>query len=200
MFTGIIDDIGIILSVTEIPEGRKAKVQTNYELSTLTIGGSISCAGICHTIVNKGNDGNKNWFEIESAKETLSLTTAVSWQAGTKINLERSLKIGDELGGHLVTGHVDGTAKVIELVANNDSIYLKFSTANDLLRFIAVKGSVSLDGTSLTVNEADQSSFSVLLIPHTTKVTTWNERKIGDLVNLEVDMMARYITRLQEMS
>ena len=200
MFTGIIDDIGIILSVTEIPEGRKATVQTNYELSTLTIGGSISCAGICHTIVNKGNDGNKNWFEIESAKETLSLTTAVSWHAGTKINLERSLKIGDELGGHLVTGHVDGTAKVIELVANNDSIYLKFSTANDLLRFIAVKGSVSLDGTSLTVNEADQSSFSVLLIPHTTKVTTWNERKIGDLVNLEVDMMARYIARLQEMS
>ena len=200
MFTGIIDDIGTVLSVLDIPAGRKTRIQTKYELSTLVIGGSISCAGICHTIVEKGSEGEKNWFEIESANETLKLTTAILWEVGTRINLERSLKIGDELGGHLVSGHVDGTAEIIEYITNNDSIYLKLKASNELLKFIAVKGSVSLDGTSLTVNEANLNSFSVLLIPHTTKVTTWNERKAGDLVNLEVDIMARYIARLNEVA
>ena len=200
MFTGIVDDIGIVTSVSEIPAGRKTRMQTEFESSTLTVGGSISCAGICHTIVEKGINVGKNWFEIESASETLKLTTASLWKVGTRINLERSLKVGDELGGHLVSGHVDGTAKIIEQTSLSDSIYLKFNTTAELLKFIAVKGSVALDGTSLTVNEATQDFFSVLLIPHTTKVTTWNEKNVGDSVNLEVDMMARYIARLTEMS
>ena len=200
MFTGIVDDIGTVLSVLEIPEGLKTRIQTEFELSTLSIGGSISCAGICHTVVEKGKNEGKNWFEIESASETLNLTTASTWNVGSRLNLERSLKVGDELGGHLVSGHVDGTAKVIEQTSQSDSMYLKFTTTTELLQFIAVKGSVALDGTSLTVNEANQNSFSVLLIPHTTKVTTWNEKKVGDLVNLEVDMMARYLARLTEIS
>ncbi len=198
MFTGIVTDVGEILSVSDIPAGRRTRIATAYDPAEIEIGCSIACGGPCHTVVAKGRDTGINWFEVESASETLALTTAGDWKAGDRLNLERSLRIGDELGGHLVLGHVDGTAGIIDRQDHPDSRYLKFQTIPDLARFIPRKGSVCLDGTSLTVNEAEGPEFSVFLIPHTLEQTTWNSRDVGDRVNLEVDMMARYIARLRE--
>lgn len=198
MFTGIVTDVGEVLSICEIPAGRRARIATAYDPDGIEIGCSIACGGPCHTVVAKGSEGGKKWFEVESASETLALTTVGDWKVGDRLNLERSLKMGDELGGHLVLGHVDGTAQIIDRQDHPDSRYLKFQTVPDLARFIPRKGSVCLDGTSLTVNEAEGTEFSVFLIPHTLEQTTWDSRKIGDQVNLEVDMMARYIARLGE--
>ncbi|MEJ8474198.1 riboflavin synthase [Roseibium algae] len=201
MFTGIVTDLGEILSVDKIPAGIRTRIRTTYEPDSIDIGASIACGGPCHTVTAKGRDDAGNaWFEVESAAETLALTTASEWRAGQKLNLERSLAMGTELGGHLVLGHVDGTAKITKRVDHDDSVYFQFEASRASAPFIAKKGSVCLDGTSLTVNEADGLLFSVFLIPHTMSVTTWADRQEADLVNLEVDMMARYAARLAEFS
>lgn len=201
MFTGIVTDIGVIDLAEDIPAGRRFRILTAYDADTIDIGASIACLGVCHTVVEKGRrDDGQNWFTVESARETLRLTSADRWQQGQRLNLERSLAMGDELGGHLVLGHVDGLAEIIERVDHPDSVYFKFRADRAFTRFIPKKGSVALDGTSLTVNEAEDDTFSVFLIPHTVAVTTWGERQVGSVINLEVDMMARYVARLQEMS
>ena len=198
MFTGIITDIGRILEIIEIPAGLRTRIATTYDPAGIDIGASIACDGVCHTVTAKGVSGEENWFEIESAAETLRLTTVGRWRAGQPINLERSLRIGDELGGHIVQGHVDGTAEIIERTDHPDSVYFRFRAPAECAAFIAKKGGVALDGTSLTVNDVDGDTFSVFLIPHTLVATTWGDRGTGDLVNLEVDMMARYAARLAE--
>ncbi|WP_186389563.1 riboflavin synthase [Stappia sp. TSB10P1A] len=198
MFTGIVTDMGRIASVATIPAGLRTRIVTAYDPEGIEIGASIACDGVCHTVTARGRDGGENWFEIESAAETLRLTTVGSWTVGDRVNLERSLKIGDELGGHIVQGHVDGTAEIIERVDHPDSVFFRFRVPADCAPFIARKGGVALHGTSLTVNEVEGDTFTVFLIPHTLAVTTWGERKPGDRINLEVDMMARYAARLAE--
>jgi len=198
MFTGIVTDMGEILHVETIPAGIRTRIKTVYDPDTIDIGASIACGGPCHTVTAKGRDSDGNWFEVESASETLALTTAKDWKAGMKLNLERSLTMGAELGGHLVLGHVDGLAEITKREDHADSVYFQFRAPMELARFIAKKGSVALDGTSLTVNEAEGDLFSVFLIPHTLEVTSWSDRRAGDKVNLEVDMMARYAARLAE--
>ena len=198
MFTGIVTDVGRIESVTTIPAGLRARIATSYDSKDIAIGASIACSGVCLTATATGRTGEQDWFEVEAAAETLRLTTVGAWKPGERVNLERSLKLGDELGGHVVQGHVDGTAEILERVDHPDSVYLKFRAPAEVARFIAKKGAVALDGTSLTVNEAEGDLFSVFLIPHTLAVTTWAERKVGDLVNLEVDVMARHVARLAE--
>jgi len=198
MFTGIVTDLGEILSIEDVPSGRKTRIRTAYDTDTFDIGASISCAGVCHTVTAKANSSNGNWFDIDSAAETLALTNVSDWKTGQKLNLERSLTMGAELGGHLVLGHVDGVATIVKLVEHPESVYLQFEAPEEAAPFIAKKGSVALDGTSLTVNEVDGLLFSVFLIPHTLEVTTWSDRSVGDKVNLEVDMMARYAARLAE--
>ncbi|WP_029056845.1 riboflavin synthase [Stappia stellulata] len=198
MFTGIISDIGCIAEISRIPAGLRTRIATVYDPDGIDIGASIACDGVCHTVTAKGRDGETNWFEIESAAETLKLTTVGNWTVGARVNLERSLKIGDELGGHIVQGHVDATAEIVERTDHPDSVCFRFRVPAEFAPFIARKGGVALDGTSLTVNEVDGDTFSVFLIPHTLTATTWADRKAGDLVNLEVDMMARYAARLAE--
>lgn len=200
MFTGIVTDLGEILSVEKIPAGLRTRIRTVYDTDGFDIGASIACGGVCHTVTAKANDPAGNWFEVESAAETLALTTTADWKVGQPINLERSLTLGAELGGHLVLGHVDGKARITKREEHPDSVYLQFEAPVDCAPFIAKKGSVTLDGTSLTVNEAEGLLFSVFLIPHTLEVTTWSDRQVGDEVNLEVDMMARYAARLAEFS
>jgi riboflavin synthase len=199
MFTGIVTDVGEVVSVTPRAANlHRLRIACSYPDGTIAHGASIACAGICLTATNAGIADGKTWFEADAAAETLAITTAGSWRAGTKINLERPLKAGDELGGHIVSGHVDGVA---ELTARRDMpemAALTFRPPPALLRFIAAKGSVALDGVSLTVNEAGTDAFTVLIIPHTLKVTTFGARKAGDRVNLEIDTMARYAARLAE--
>ena len=198
MFTGIVSDVGTILELEQIAAGQRAKIGTVYDPDGIEIGASIACSGVCHTVVAKGRDGEQNWFTVESASETLALTTVDRWKVGQRVNLERSLTMGAELGGHIVLGHADGTAEIVECKQYPESLYIKFECAPEFARFIPKKGSVCLDGTSLTVNEAEGNTFSVFLIPHTLEVTTWSDRHMGDAVNLEVDMMARYVARLAE--
>lgn len=197
MFTGIVTDIGEIVAAAEIDAGRRFRIATRYDPDGIDIGASIACNGVCHTVTARGTDGGTNWFEIESASETLAVTTAARWGVGDRLNLERSLAIGDELGGHLVLGHVDGIATVIERADHPDSVLFRFLVPEDCARFIAKKGSVALNGTSLTVNEVTRDTFSVFLIPHTLEVTNWSEVGEGGAVNIEVDMMARYVDRLR---
>jgi riboflavin synthase len=199
MFTGIVSDLGEILEVEEKAEGlRRLTIACSYDPDSIDIGASIASAGICLTAVGRGRAGNRSWYAADAAAETLRMTTAGTWQRGTKLNLERSLRIGDELGGHLVSGHVDGIAELIEREDLPDMARLKLRAPAALSRFIAQKGSVALDGVSLTVNEVEGDTFSVLIIPHTLKVTTIGALKVGDRVNIEVDQMARYAARLLE--
>ncbi|WFE88194.1 riboflavin synthase [Roseibium porphyridii] len=200
MFTGIVTDLGEVLSVEDVPAGKQTRIRTTYDTDTFDIGASISCSGVCHTVTAKQNSSDGNWFEVVSAAETLALTNVSTWTAGQKINLERSLTLGAELGGHLVLGHVDGLATVTKRENHPESVYFQFEATGETAPFIAKKGSVALDGTSLTVNEVEGRLFSVFLIPHTLEVTTWSERQVGDKINLEVDMMARYAARLAEFS
>ena len=197
VFTGIVSDIGEILDVSEQAEGlRRLVVGCSYAPETIAIGASIACSGICLTVVGRGREGGRNAFSVDAAAETLRVTTAGTWGRGTKLNLERSLRLGDELGGHIVSGHVDGIA---ELFARDDfpeMARLSLRAPVELARFIAPKGSVALDGVSLTVNEVEDDRFSVLIIPHTLKVTTFGALHAGALLNLEVDLMARYAARL----
>lgn len=199
MFTGIVTDVGSVVSVADRPGGALLRIETNYDPSTIAIGASISCAGVCLTVVALPEQGsNQRWFEVEAWEEALRLTTAHEWKARTRVNLERPLKVGDELGGHIVAGHVDGTAMVVARRNEGEAVRFTLEAPRDLARFIAPKGSVALDGTSLTVNAVTGNRFDVLLIHHSLAVTTWNERREGDRVNLEVDTMARYAARLAE--
>jgi riboflavin synthase len=201
MFTGIISDLGEIIDVEEQAEGlRQMTIACGYDPETIDIGASIACSGICLTVVARGRTGNRSSFAVDAAAETLRMTTAATWRRGTRLNLERSLHLGDELGGHLVSGHVDGIAEVIARDDFVDMAGLWFRAPADLARFIAPKGSVALDGVSLTVNEVKGETFSVLIIPHTLKVTTFGGLEAGARVNLEVDLMARYAGRLLEAS
>jgi riboflavin synthase len=195
MFTGIITDIGRILAVDQRGDLR-ARIGTGYDMTGVAIGASIACDGVCLTVVAKGAD----WFDVDISAETVSKTTIGynRWSVGHRVNLERALRVGDELGGHIVSGHVDGLADVEGIEDQGDSTRLTFRVADPIARFVAPKGSVALNGTSLTVNEVDGARFGVNLIPHTKQVTTWGSVKVGDAVNIEIDMMARYVARLRE--
>jgi riboflavin synthase len=197
MFTGIVTDIGEVLEVEPRGEGlRQLTIACSYDPDTIDIGASIACSGACLTVVGRGRQGNRAWFAVDAAAETLRLTTAGAWQRGTRLNLERALRMGDELGGHLISGHVDGLAELTEREDLTDMARLAFRVPAGLARFIASKGSVALDGVSLTVNEVTADTFSVLIIPHTLKATTLGAIRPGYSVNLEIDVMARYAARL----
>jgi riboflavin synthase len=197
MFTGIITDIGSIAKVTQSGDTR-FDVLTAYDTDTIDMGASIAHSGVCLTVIDKGKGAEGDWFAVEASKETLDVTSAANWQAGTKLNLERALKMGDELGGHIVSGHVDGLAEITAITPEGDSQRYTFKTSAALMPFIAPKGSVTLDGTSLTVNEVEGLTFGVNLIPHTQDVTTWGLSKVGDIINLEIDVLARYVARLKQ--
>lgn len=200
MFTGIVTDVGVIRSESGRydPQSKenlkRLRIATRYDAKTIDLGASVMVNGICFTVVARDED----WFEVDAGPETLRITTAGGWKANDKVNLERSLRVGDELGGHLVSGHVDGIAEVISREDLDQSSRIVLSAPDAFARFIAVKGSVALDGISLTVNEVKGNEFSVHLIPHTLQVTNWNGLKAGDRVNLEIDTLARYVARLAE--
>ena len=196
MFTGIITDIGEVLDREDRGDTR-LRIATGYDISGIDIGASIACSGVCLTVIALGHDPTP-WFDVEFSAETADKTTAASWTAGRKLNLERALKVGDELGGHIVSGHVDGVAEVISATPEGDSTRFKFRVPPALARFIAPKGSVALDGTSLTVNAVEGDTFGVNIIPHTKAVTTWGGIRASDSVNLEIDTLARYVARLAE--
>lgn len=199
MFTGIVTDIGTVETVSPMKKGIKLRVATVYDPETIAMGASISHSGICLTVTGLPESGsNDRWFEVEAWEEALRLTTIGTWTAGTHINLERSLKIGDELGGHIVSGHIDGKAEILSVTEEGDATRYRLRAPEHLAKFVAPKGSIALDGTSLTVNAVAGTDFDVLLIRHTLEVTTWGERKAGDFVNFEVDTMARYAARLAE--
>lgn len=195
MFTGIITDIGEVRAVEKRGDLR-ARIGTSYVTDTIDLGASIACDGVCLTVIETGDD----WFDVEISAETVSKTNIShnGWDVGHRINLERALKVGDELGGHIVSGHVDGVAELIALTDEGDSTRATFRAPQALAKFIAPKGSVTLNGTSLTVNEVDGCDFGINMIPHTKSVTTWGGAKVGDRINLEIDTLARYVARLQE--
>ncbi|MDC7788540.1 riboflavin synthase [Rhodoplanes sp. TEM] len=199
MFTGIVTDIGTVLAVAPRADDlRRLTIACSYDRASIVDGASIACSGTCLTVVAAGVEQGRTWFSVDAAAETLRLTTVGRWTAGSRVNLERALKIGDELGGHLVTGHVDGLADLIAREDLGEMAKMTFRAPTPLARFVATKGSVTLAGVSLTVNEVDGDAFSVLLIPHTLQVTTLGDLAPGDPVNLEVDLMARYAARLAE--
>jgi len=199
MFTGIINGLGDILEVREKAEGlRRVTVGCGYDPDSIDVGASIACSGICLTVVERGLTGNRSFFTVDAAAETLRMTTAGAWRSGVRLNLERALRLGDELGGHMVSGHVDGVAELIARENLPDMARLTLRAPAALARFIAPKGSVALDGVSLTVNEVDGATFSVLIIPHTLNVTTFGSLQSGAKMNLEIDLIARYAARLLE--
>lgn len=199
MFTGIITDVGRIGAVSPLAGGRRFRVETVYDPATIAIGASIACAGVCLTVTGVAPGGaNARWFEVEAWEEALRLTTAGNWRVGGRLNLERALKVGDELGGHIVSGHIDGQADVLSRTAEGEAVRFRVRAPDGLARFIAAKGSVALDGTSLTVNAVAGAEFDVLIIRHSLAVTTWGERQAGDKVNLEVDVLARHLVRMAE--
>lgn len=192
MFTGLITDMGEIASVKAGEGGSRFVIKTGYDTSSIAVGASIACNGCCLTAL----DMTPDTFSVDVSKESLSRTTLGDWQTGRKINLERSLKLGDEMGGHLVSGHVDCVAEVVERREDGESIRFSFKVPVDFARFIAEKGSVAVDGVSLTVNEVGDETFGVNIIPHTCSVTTFGTLRAGDTVNIEIDMLARYVARL----
>ena len=199
MFTGIVTDVGTVSSVTPMDKGVRLRIATAYDPRTIEIGASIAHSGVCLTVTALPGEGeNARWFEVEAWEEALRLTTIAGWSEGTRVNLERALKIGDELGGHIVSGHVDGKAEILSVDPEGEAVRIRLRAPEALARFVAPKGSVALDGTSLTVNAVDGVDFDVLLIRHTLAVTTWGDRKPRDFVNFEVDTMARYAARLAE--
>ncbi|WP_370160789.1 riboflavin synthase [Limimaricola soesokkakensis] len=198
MFTGIITDVGEVLDVVQEGDLR-ARIATSYDPDTIDIGASIACDGVCLTVVALGREP-RNWFDVQISAETVGLTNIGrnGWHKGKRINLERALKVGDELGGHIVSGHVDGVAEVVSTRDEGDSLRVRFRAPEALAKFIAPKGSVALNGTSLTVNEVEGTEFGVNLIPHTREVTNWGEIAQGQFINLEIDTMARYVARLRD--
>ncbi|EGY00214.1 Riboflavin synthase alpha chain [Nitrospirillum viridazoti Y2] len=202
MFTGLITDVGQVTAVERRGDTRFT-IATGFDLDTVAIGASIACNGVCLTVVEKGHDGGQGgggqgWFKVDVSAETHSKTTTGTWQAGTPVNLERSLRLGDELGGHLVYGHVDGVIDIVDVQPDGDSQRWWFDAPPHLARFIAAKGSVALDGVSLTVNSVEGTRFGINIIPHTQEKTTFQHLKAGGVINLEVDMLARYVARLAE--
>ena len=196
MFTGIITDVGVVIE-TEQRGDLRARIQTAYDTTGIDIGASIACDGVCLTAVALGPD----WFDVDISAETLSKTNISGtdgWPVGKRLNLERALKVGDELGGHIVSGHVDGVAELVDMRDEGDSTRLELKAPDALARFIAPKGSVALNGTSLTVNDVEKQTFGINLVPHTKTVTTWGDMKIGDSINLEIDTLARYVARLAD--
>ncbi|MCP4386065.1 MAG: riboflavin synthase [Hyphomicrobiales bacterium] len=199
MFTGIVSEVGSVVANGERNDVRRVAIACKWKPDQLVIGGSVACNGICLTVVScDGAEGSETVFEVDAAPETLRVTTASEWDVGRRLNLERPLKIGDELSGHMVSGHVDAIAEVVDRDDLGETTRFWFEAPKDVARLVAPKGSVALDGTSLTVNSVDGGRFDCLLIPHTLQVTNWNERKHGDKVNLEVDLIARYVARLAE--
>ena len=199
MFTGIINDIGEVLEINEQAQGlRRLTIACSYDPETIQLGASIACSGPCLTVVERGRRDARAFFVVDIAAETLRVTTAGSWQRGTRLNLERSLRLGDELGGHLVSGHVDGIAELVTREDLPGMAHLMLRVPAALSAFIAPKGSVALDGVSLTVNEVADNEFSVLIIPHTLEVTTLGALQAGSRLNFEVDQMARYAARLMQ--
>jgi riboflavin synthase len=194
MFTGIITDIGTISALKQEGDLR-ARIQTHYDTTRIDMGASIASDGVCLTVVNLGPD----WYEVQISAETVSKTNLSNWAVGSRVNLERALRVGDELGGHIVSGHVDGVAEVVSVTEEGDSTRVVLRAPEALARFIAPKGSVALNGTSLTVNAVDGLEFGINFIPHTKVATTWGAVKVGDSVNLEIDTLARYVARLAEM-
>jgi len=192
MFTGIITDLGEVAAINTSEAGTQFIIKTHYDTNSIDIGASIACNGCCLTAVSK-EDGR---FAVDVSNESLNRTTISNWVEGTKINLERSMKLGEELGGHLVSGHVDCVASLVSVEADGTSKRLRFKLPVEFARFIAEKGSVAVDGVSLTVNEVSQTDFGVNVIPHTSAVTTFGALKVGDTVNIELDMLARYVARL----
>ena len=201
MFTGIVTDIGEIVALRPVAQGQLHRLRINcrYDQTTIADGASIACSGVCLTVVGSGVAGGQTWFEVDAAAETLAMTTARPWSIGTKLNLERALKIGDELGGHIVAGHADGIATIVSRENLPDMARITFEAPQELARFIAPKGSITLDGVSLTVNTVEANRFTVLIIPHTLAVTTLGGWINGTEINIEVDLMARYAARLSEM-
>jgi len=198
MFTGIVTDLGEVLALEQKGDLR-ARIGTSYDIDGIDIGASIACDGVCLTVVALGAQP-RNWFDVQISAETVNLTNIGrnGWHVGKRLNLERALKVGDELGGHIVSGHVDGVATLTEMHDEGDSTRITFRAPAHLAKFIAPKGSIALNGTSLTVNEVDGDSFGINVIPHTKEVTTWGASKVGDAINLEVDTMARYVARLRD--
>lgn len=194
MFTGIVSDVGEVRR-TETRGDLHITIGTHFNTSVIDIGASIACAGICLTVVDKGN-ADDCWFEVIASHETVLKTTAGAWSVGSGVNLERPLRVGDELGGHIVTGHVDATAAILEMARDGESVRMIFDAPPSLTRLIAPKGSIALDGVSLTVNEVDGCRFGVNVIPHTLGATTFGRARRGDRVNVEVDILARYVARL----
>ncbi|MEQ1754353.1 MAG: riboflavin synthase [Micropepsaceae bacterium] len=197
MFTGIITDVGTVELVSKRGD-TTFKIKTAFDPAIIQIGASIACSGPCLTVIAKGGQSGDAWFSVEVSAETMSKTTLEGWGVGKRVNLEKSLKVGDEIGGHIVSGHVDGVGEVVSVASEGDSTRFKIRAPKGLARFIAPKGSISLDGTSLTVNEVDGAIFGVNIIPHTSKATTWGDIGTGDRINIEIDMLARYLARLRE--
>ncbi|MBU2935437.1 MULTISPECIES: riboflavin synthase [Pacificibacter] len=200
MFTGIITDIGRVLDMKQEGDLR-ARIGCAYDIDGIDIGASIACNGVCLTVIALGTtwqDAPQNWFDVQISAESVDLTNIGDWTVGAPLNLERALKLGDELGGHIVSGHVDGVAELIEMRDEGDSTRLTFRAPEALAKFIAPKGSVALNGTSLTVNEVEGCDFGINVIPHTQEVTIWGKAKVGDRINLEIDTVARYVARLQD--
>ena len=195
MFTGIITDVGTV-SALEQQGDLRARITTGYDTSGIDMGASIASDGVCLTVVDLGAD----WYDVQISAETVDKTNVAAWTVGKRLNLERALKVGDELGGHIVSGHVDGVAEVVAMTDEGDSTRVTLRAPRALARFIAPKGSVALNGTSLTVNEVDDCDFGINFIPHTKEVTTWGDVKVGDRINLEIDTLARYVARLADMS
>ena len=193
MFTGIISAIGCLEVIVDKGD-RQLRISCGWDCQTIEIGSSIACSGICLTVVNVGDQ----WFEVVASAETMAVSTLGGWQVGTSINLERALRLGDELGGHIVSGHVDGLAQIVSITPNGDSHIVWLDSPESLAPYIATKGSVTLDGVSLTVNEVKGTVFSVNIIQHSWNVTCWRESEKGQMMNMEIDMLARYVARLAE--
>ncbi len=197
MFTGIITDIGEVEALEQRGD-LKVRIASSYDPEGIDLGASIACDGVCLTVIAKGKGETRGWFEVEVSAESVSKTNLGTWASGKKVNLERALKVGDELGGHIVSGHVDGVAEVVAVADEGDSTRVSFRAPDALAKFIAPKGSVALNGTSLTVNEVEGATFGINFIPHTKDATTWGDVAVGDRINLEIDTLARYVARLAE--
>ncbi|MGH1354419.1 MAG: riboflavin synthase [Thalassovita sp.] len=193
MFTGIITDIGKITELEQRGDLR-ARIKTRYHMDGVDLGASIASDGVCLTVIKKGAD----WYDVEISAETVSKTNLGDWAVGRRVNLERALKVGDELGGHIVSGHVDGVAEIVAMTDEGDSTRVTLRAPEALAKYIAPKGSVALNGTSLTVNEVDGCDFGINFIPHTKEMTTWGDARVGDRINLEIDTLARYVARLRD--
>jgi len=198
MFTGIVTDIGRVREVRETDRDRRYEIETAWNTDGIDLGASISHAGCCLTVTEKGHDSRGGWFAVEVSNETLSKTTLGAWKAGDGVNLERAARLGDEMGGHVVSGHIDGLGRIVSITPEGGSHRIEVEAPAPLHRYIAAKGSITVDGVSLTVNAVEGQVFSLNIIPHTWEVTTLGRLKVGDPVNLEIDMLARYLARWQE--